>query len=40
MFNEETNRELKETFFKGFFWLVYAILITLIVVKFIRYINA
>jgi len=39
MFNRGSNREIKEGFFKGFFWLVYAILFGLIVFKFIAYIN-
>lgn len=39
MFNRGVNRMIKEALTFGFFWTVYILLISLLVVKFIAYLN-
>jgi hypothetical protein len=33
------NRAMKEAFFNGLFWVLYCILVSLLLIKFIAYLN-
>ena len=37
--NRDINRVVKEAFFNGLFWVMYAILVSLLFIKFIAYLN-
>jgi len=39
MFNREMRREVKNGLSAGFFWVLYAILVSLLLIKLIAYIN-